>query len=100
MVESKLSFLEMQIEGSFGQAVELGHTSLCIAPEALDAIDVTFATGELVGTMIDSKMLVKADIDQPIVTRPAIRMNHRAGSMWPRIMPCSVAFEQSGTICV
>ncbi len=100
MVESKLSFLEMQIEGSFDQAVELGHTSLCIAPEALDPIDVTFATGEPVGTVIDSKMLVKADIDQPIVTRPAIRMNHRCRIDVASDNALQRGLRAVGTICV
>ncbi len=47
MIESKLSFFEMQIEGSFGQAVELGNPSLCIAPEAFDAVEVTFCNDPL-----------------------------------------------------
>ena len=78
MIESKLSFLEMQIEGTLGQAVELGHTSLCIAPETFDTVDVPFARGELIGPVVDSEMLVKADIHQPVVTKPAIRMDNRS----------------------
>lgn len=77
MVESKLSFLEMQIEGTLGQAIELGHPSLCIAPETFDPIDVSFTGGELTGAMVNTEMLVKYDLHQPIVTRPAIRMDNR-----------------------
>ena len=78
MVESKLSFLLMQIEGTLGQAIELGHTYLCIAPETFDPVDVSFTGGELIGAMVNAKMFVKADIYQPIVTRPAIRMVNRS----------------------
>ena len=78
MVESKLSFFEMQIEGTLGQAIELGHASLCIAPETFDTVDVAFARGELIGPVVDTENLVKADIDQAIVTRLTVRMNNRS----------------------
>ena len=84
MIESKLSFFEMQIESTLGQAVELGHPSFCIAPKAFDAVDVTFARGELIGPVVDSEMLVKADIDQTIVTGPAVGMDDRS---WVNVTP-------------
>ena len=95
MVESKRGFLEVQIEGSFGQAFELGYPSLCIAPEVFDAVDVTFARGKLNGPVVDSEMLVKADVNMTIVTVPAVRMNDQPRI---RITPCRAAFVQSGTI--
>ena len=78
MIESKLRFLEMQIEGTLGQAVKLGHTSFCIAPETFDTVDVPFARGELIGPVVDSEVLVETNVHQPVVTKPAIRMDNRS----------------------
>ena len=58
MIEAKLGFLQMQVERLARHAIELGKTSLCIAPKALYSIDVNRASSELVGTMIYSSMLV------------------------------------------
>ena len=48
----------MQIEGTFGQAVEFGLVPLCIAPETFDSVDVAVARGELIGPLVDSEMVV------------------------------------------
>ena len=77
MIEAEFGFFEMQVEGSCRHAIELGQSSFCIAPEALDSINVSFSTGELIGTVIDPQMLVKTDIDQTIIASPAIGMDHR-----------------------
>jgi hypothetical protein len=77
MIEAEFGFFEMQVEGSCRHAIELGQSSFCIAPEALDSIDVSFSIGELIGTVIDPQMLAKTDIDQSIIASPAIGMDHR-----------------------
>lgn len=78
MVESKLRFFEVQLEGTLGQAIEPGHASLCLAGEIFDTVDVAFARGEPIGTVVHSEMLVETDIKQTIVIRAAFRMNHRS----------------------
>ena len=46
MDESKLSFFEMQLEGTLGQAIELGHPPLGISSETLDTVDESFTGGD------------------------------------------------------
>lgn len=83
MIESQLSFLEMQLKGALGQAVELGHPSFFITPAALNAVDVSFARGELISIVVNSEMIVETDIKQAIVTGPAVRMNARSRIDFP-----------------
>lgn len=71
MVESKHSFFEVQLEGRLDQGIEPGHAYLCLAGEIFDTVDVAFARGEPIGTVIHSEMLVETDIKQTAVTRTA-----------------------------
>lgn len=78
MIESKLSFFQVQIKRVFRDTVKLGQATLCIAPERFDTVDMPFSTRKLILPMMHSKVLVKADIDQSIVTSPTIGMDHCA----------------------
>lgn len=78
MVKLKPSFFEMHTEGTHGQAIELVHAPLCIAPETFDTVDETFARGELIGSVVHSETLVETDINLTVLTRPAVRMNDRS----------------------
>ena len=60
----------MKIEIDF-DAVELGEPAFGEAPEGFDAVDVGAAFGEGL-FLVDSHMLVVADIDQAVVSRPSI----------------------------
>ena len=60
----------MKIEIDF-DAVELGEPAFGEAPEGFDAVDVGAALGEGF-LLVDAHMLVVADIDQAVVSRPAI----------------------------
>ena len=51
-------FFEMQMEGVFGQALELRQPYFGQAPKAFDAIDVYASTGEFVLGMIDAVVAV------------------------------------------
>lgn len=75
MVETELCFLEVQIEGVFGNAFELGESEFGISPEALDAIDVRLFVGKFVSPMLDAQVFGVANIDQAIVAAPAIGMD-------------------------
>ena len=72
---------------------------LGFAPERLDAVDVSAALDEFVVALIDPKMLLQAQINQPIVTSPTIGVR-LLGSTLPRMMACSVALEALGTVLV
>lgn len=80
MVEPKPSFFEMQVEGTNGHAIGLSHAYLCIAAEAFDTVDVPLARSELVRHVFDSDVPIETDIHQPILTRPAVRINLRKGN--------------------
>src|SRR5437764_6636295 len=68
----------MQVESASRDAIELLQAPLGIAPEALNAINMMFATRELVFTMIDSEMLCITDINQTVIAAPAVRVDNRS----------------------
>ena len=88
------------MKGVFGNALELGEPDFCQSPKAFDAVDMGWAIDELVPGMIYPIMTI-AYIDQSV----KVGANHRRlmmedGSTLPRIIPCNVGMEQSGTISV
>ena len=66
MIEAELCFFEMEVEGMFGDAVELEQAAFSEAPEAFDAVDVLRSAGELVVGVLTRKCLSK-----PRSTRPS-----------------------------
>ena len=69
-VVTPFTLLEMKIEIDF-DAVELGEPAFGEAPEGFDAVDVGSALGEGF-FLVDAHVLVIADIDQAVVSRPAV----------------------------
>ena len=55
--------------------IELLQSSLGETPEALNAIDVTAASSELVGAMIHPKMFSITHINQTVITAPTVAMD-------------------------
>ena len=76
VIEAIFRFFQMEIKRMLGHPVELHQATLGVTPKALDAVDVNAAPGELVVAVVDPQMLVKADIDQPVIAAPAVRVNH------------------------
>jgi hypothetical protein len=62
----------MKIEGVRRDSIELLKSAFSETPEALNAVDVLRATGELIGSMLDSEVLRVADIDQAILAAPSV----------------------------
>lgn len=60
----------MKIKVGF-DSVELGQAALGEAPEGFDAVDMSAAVGKGL-SFVDAQVLIVADIDQAIVTGPAI----------------------------
>ena len=54
MVESKLTFLQMQIEGLFGYSPELRESHLSPSPKVFNAINVIVTIRKLIVSMLDS----------------------------------------------
>src|SRR5947209_5900952 len=75
MIEPILALLQVQVEGATGNSVELLQSALTVAPEALDPVDMMRALHELVVAMIDSIMLTVSDINQAIISAPAVRVD-------------------------
>lgn len=76
MVEAELGLFQVKIEGMFGHGIELDEALFCQAPEAFDAVDVVGSRGELAVSMADPEVLVEAQIDEPVVSSPAVGMEH------------------------
>ena len=53
-------------------AVEFHEPCLCKGPEGLNAVDVVTSLGELVTAMVDAKMLFVPQVNQAVVSTPAI----------------------------
>src|SRR5215471_20000737 len=71
VVVAPLGLLEMEMEGLFGHAFELGEADLGEAPEAFDTVDMYRAVGELVVSVVDAQVAI-AEIAQAVVATPAI----------------------------
>lgn len=67
----------MKIEIDF-DAVELGEPALGEAPESLNAVDVSAALCKGL-LFVNADMLVVADIDEAVISRPAIGTNDALG---------------------
>jgi hypothetical protein len=74
LVESELCFFEVEVEGMFGDAIELEQASFGEAPEAFDPIDMVLPASEFVVGVVDPEVLVEAEIDQAIVASPTVGM--------------------------
>src|SRR5215204_2074357 len=77
MIEPELALLQMQVKGRAAHAAELDEPGLRHAPEALDAVDVGRASGELVAVMAYTIVLLVAHVDDAVVRAKAIGMNGR-----------------------
>jgi len=64
----------MQIERIFIHTSEPGESCFGIPPKALDSIDMTFIMNKLILSMVDFEMFFISEINEPIVTSPAVRM--------------------------
>ncbi len=62
-VKPPFTLFQVQMEGLFGDAVELSQVAFCLVPEVLDAIDVIpFRGGECLG-MIDAHMMIPLNME-------------------------------------
>src|SRR6266705_1845282 len=78
MIETELTFLEVEPQRAAAQAPELCQAHLGEAPEVLNAVDVGLAFHKLVAAMIHPVMLLVTQIHQAAVALPAIRVKHAA----------------------
>lgn len=62
----------MQVKSAWAHSSEPGEATFGIAPEALDAVDMGPPVSEFIAAMIDPEVLPIADIDQAVITAPAV----------------------------
>lgn len=72
MIKPKLTLLQMQRKSMFRYAIELSQAALGKAPKGFNTVDMTASPDKLIVAMINPKVFIKANINQPIVTSPAI----------------------------
>jgi type IV secretion system protein VirB4 len=81
VVEAVLALLEVQVERVGRHPVELDEPTLGVRPEALDAVDVALAAGEVVLLVVDPQVLLVADVDQAVVATPAVGVDDAVGKL-------------------
>ena len=69
----------MEIEAMLVNATEANQSSLGKGPKAFYPIDMRILVSKLVGPMLNAKVLLIAQIYQPVVPSPAVRRQKRAG---------------------
>ena len=79
MIKPKLTLFQMQYKSMSGNSIEFSQPSLGKAPERFNAIDMIAASDKFIVAMIAPKVLVKSNIHQTIIARPAIGMDDTFG---------------------
>ena len=96
MIESKLTFFEMEIKVFAPNAAPLGQARFGRTPEAFNAIDVhAAAADEHAVAVLDAEMFPIAEVHQPVIADPAIRVNDAGQGDAP-----ANNGPQSGPFCV
>lgn len=72
MIEAEFGFFQVEREGIFVDAMELGEAVPGVAPKALDAVDMVGTESELVVAVVDPAMPGKVQIDESVVAPPMI----------------------------
>ena len=68
MIKTKFGFFQVQIKSMLRRTIEFCQTSFCETPERFDTVNIAFATGKLIIPVMNLEILIKADIDQSIIT--------------------------------
>lgn len=77
LLPTPLAFFEMEWKVPL-DPVELGQPSLGEAPERFDAVDVdTLTFGKLILTVVDSIVAIVANVNETVITPPAVGVNDR-----------------------
>ena len=80
VIETQLRLLEMQRELVTSHAMKLRQPMFGMAPKRLDAVDLSAALDEFVAAVIDPKVLVQTQINQPVAASPAVGGDDAVGS--------------------
>lgn len=75
MVKAKFALLEVKIKTVLLQAPKFYQASFCVCPETFYAINVRVFIGKFIGAMFNAEMFLAAEVDQAIISSPAIRLD-------------------------
>ena len=99
VIPAPFGFFEMEEEELWSDAAQFDEAKLGVAPKALNAVDVIFATGELVFMMMNAAVFVTAK-EQAVITEPSVGIDRGFGknlSLDDRLQLCPGAvFHHAG----
>lgn len=75
IIETIFALFQMQIKSMLRDTVEFLQPSFRRRPETFYPVNMVVADGKLIARMIDSKVFRVADINQSVITAPAVRVN-------------------------
>ena len=83
MVKAILSFFKVQLEGPTGKTFELSQSKFSKSPKRFNPVNVGVSLGELVVAVIDTVMLLIAQIHETVVSAPPVRIKDAVKSNSP-----------------
>ena len=76
MIESKLTFFQMQKERRFAHSTKPPQSSFGNTPKTIDSINVRRSSNKLISPMTDPIMLLVSKIHKPFISLPTIRVDN------------------------
>ena len=65
----------MKIKSLFRDSMKLNQSAFSIRPKGFNSVDMLFAPGKFISTMMHSIMLFITQIHQAVITSPLVRMD-------------------------
>ena len=75
MIETELSFFDVKVKESTRESSMFGQSGFSVTPKRFNSVDMVGASGKLILAVMDSEVSLVTDIDESIVTFPAISMD-------------------------
>ena len=75
MIKSKFTLFQVQMKRRFTHATKPTEPRLGITPKTFNTIDMRPFLNKFIISMVDAKMFLVTQIDQPIIPSPSIRMD-------------------------
>ncbi|MCA9497645.1 MAG: hypothetical protein KC588_00480 [Nitrospira sp.] len=76
MIQSKLAFFQMHIEGSFVDPAKTDETGFRMTPESFNPVHRHTTSAHFIVAVIDAELLAKSHIASTVIASPPIRIDH------------------------
>ncbi len=83
MIETIFRFFQVQIKSVFRDPIELLQPSFAKRPKTFYPVNMRRAINKFISTVVNTKMIRVADINQPVVAAPFVRVNNRVQANTP-----------------